>query len=73
MPWPVVMREFDRLRQAEQPPATGNLSPPLDPEDSLFWPAVFDAVYNAPNGLGSHERLPATRAGYGDYLFRLKL
>lgn len=62
MPWPVIMREFA--------PAV-KVSAPLDPNKPLFWPAVFDAVMNS-GTLGSHERLPEEKVGYGTYKFHLR-
>lgn len=64
IPWPVVMREFDRLNEAD-------LSAPLDPSKPLFWSSIFDAVGNT-GSLGSHERLPEEKNGYGTYKFHLR-
>jgi len=66
-------RIFKRAEELSKPPVSSKLSPALDPNSPLIWPAIFDAVNNTPSGLGSHERLPATKNGYGDYLFRIKL
>ena len=70
-PYSKIFARAQELITPSKPSST--LSPALNPSDPLFWSAMFDAVGNVPSGLGSHERLPVTRNGYGDYLFRIKI
>lgn len=64
-PWPVIMREF-----APPPPPPATVSPPLNPNNSLFWNAMFDAVLGG--NLGSHEVMPIEKNGFYTYKFHLK-
>lgn len=67
-PWRVVDKYATGDPKPE--PVMDNLSPVFNPDNPNFWQAMFDAVYGG--ALGSHDRLPEEKLGYGTYRFTLR-